>query len=111
MIIAYRGLGLLGIGIPCITSLIAQLILDSIFGEDYYSNHPVVHSFVLVIAAAIIWIVGIRLNSDPNQLSIPTQTGQQPEVRKKHMIFWMPLQYFSIVIVALSIYYVLELSI
>jgi hypothetical protein len=104
MIIVWQGLGFLGFLIPFLMSLAAQLASDSLFEKGYYSAHPLMPAVVLIIASGIVWALGEKLNGGPSQLLVDPKTGQQYEFKKKHTLFWIPLQWSSAVIAAIALY-------
>lgn len=104
MIIVWQGFGFLGILIPFLISLVAQMALDAMFEKGFYSGHPLLPATALVISSAIIWFLGVKLNSSPSQVLVDPKTGQQFEFKKKHTMFWIPLQWFSAVIAAMALY-------
>lgn len=104
MIIVWQGLGFLGLLIPFLMSLAAQMASDSMFEKGYYSAHPLMPAAVLLIASGIVWFLGERLNGGPSQLLVDPKTGQQYEFKKKHTLFWIPLQWSSAVIAAIALY-------
>ncbi|MFL9923062.1 hypothetical protein PQR62_02205 [Herbaspirillum lusitanum] len=103
MIIIWQGFGFLGLLIPFLMSLIAQLATDSIYEKGFYSGHPLISVAVLFISAAVVWLVGVKLNSGPSRLLVDPKTGQQFDFKKKHTMFWIPLQWFSTVVAALAL--------
>jgi outer membrane lipoprotein SlyB len=50
----------------------------------------------LVASAIATWIVGIRLN-DPAQdrVLVDPQTGQRVVLRRRHSLFWIPMQWWA----------------
>ncbi|QJQ00237.1 hypothetical protein [Herbaspirillum rubrisubalbicans] len=104
MIIIWQGLGFLALLIPIGFSLVAQVATDAIFEKGFYTGHSALATVALLISSAVVWVVGIKLNSSPSQLLVDPKTGQQFEFKKKHTIFWIPMQWFSPVIAAIAMY-------
>lgn len=53
-------------------------------------------SLGLFAAAAANWIVGRRLNSRPPRELIDPTTNQRVLLRRRHALFWVPVQYWSV---------------
>ncbi|MBG7619509.1 hypothetical protein I5R65_08525 [Herbaspirillum sp. AP02] len=102
MLIIWQGLGFLAILIPVVISALAQATSDSIFEHGFYTAHPMMQMVALLIAAAAVWVLGARLNNQPGQILVDPKTGQQIEFKKKHTLFWIPMQWFSTVIAAIA---------
>jgi hypothetical protein len=103
MIFIWQGYGFLGLLVPFLMSLITQMTSDSLYEKGFYTSHPIIPAIVLLISSALIWFLGVKLNSEPGKLLIDPKTGQQFEFKKKHTIFWIPMQWFSAVIAAIAL--------
>ncbi|GJE13613.1 MULTISPECIES: hypothetical protein [Methylobacterium] len=53
-------------------------------------------SLGLFAAAAANWIVGRRLNGRPPRELIDPATNQRVLLRRRHALFWVPVQYWSV---------------
>ena len=53
-------------------------------------------SLGLFAAAAANWIVGRRLNGHPPRELIAPATNQRVLLRRRHALFWVPVQYWSV---------------
>ncbi|KAF1042022.1 MAG: hypothetical protein GAK35_02951 [Herbaspirillum frisingense] len=103
MIIIWQGMGFLALVIPLLISLAAQLASDSLFEQGFYSGHPLFIGAALLASAAVVWWVGAKLNGKPGQILVDPKTGEQFEFKKKHTLFWIPMQWFSAAIAALAL--------
>ena len=104
MIIIWQGLGFLAILIPFLISLIAEMVSDAMFGKGFYTGHQLLTAAAVLISSAVVWFLGVKLNSTPGQVLVDPKTGQQFEFKKKHTIFWVPMQWFSTAIAAMALY-------
>jgi hypothetical protein len=104
MLIIWQGFGFLGLLIPILFSAVAQLATDAFFEKGFYTGHPLLATAALLASSAVVWIVGVKFNSGPSQLLVDPKTGQQFEFKKKHTMFWIPMQWFSAVIAAMAMY-------
>lgn len=53
-------------------------------------------SFGLFAAAAVNWLVGWRLNGTPPRELIDPATNERVLLRRRHALFWVPMQYWSV---------------
>ena len=105
--IIWQGAGFGGFLIPAIIVFGGQYGLDAQMGEGYYTSHPWTTALLLVVTAAAVWVFGSALNKEPGRELIDPVTQERVLLKEKHTIFWIPLQYFSIVILAFSAYVLL----
>lgn len=103
MIIIWQGLGFLALLIPFLMSLLAQAASDSFYEKGFYSAHPMLVFSVLLASSAVVWVLGVKLNGKPGQVLVDPRTGEQFEFKKRHTIFWIPMQWFSTVIAAIAL--------
>ena len=93
----------LGVVIPFALALTGNVVFDAIMGKGYYSSHHWVAALLLLFSAGIIWFVGSKLKEGSAREVIDTKTQQVILLKKSHTLFWIPLQYFSLVIVVLAV--------
>lgn len=55
-----------------------------------------------LIAAVVNWLVGTRLNNGPARELVDPRTGQHVILRRRHTLFWIPMQYYSVLMVILG---------
>jgi hypothetical protein len=99
MLFIWSGFGFLtpviGVGVTMVGTMIGALL-----------HVPFNYSFALglLIAAAVNWYVGSKLN-DPNKdgTVIDQKTGRQLVLRRRHKLFFIPMQYFSILAVVAAV--------
>lgn len=56
-----------------------------------------------IAGAAVNWVVGRRLNGQPGREWIDAQTGQHVILRPNHTLFWIPMQYYSVLMLLLGV--------
>ncbi|RZF64933.1 hypothetical protein EWE75_08720 [Sphingomonas populi] len=97
MFIVWSGLGFLSILIVGFVSIVVGVILDLVFGALGYPQLIVLAADIgLLAGAAANWYVGKRLNSVPPRELLDTQTGQRVLLTRRHKLFWIEMQYWSI---------------
>jgi hypothetical protein len=55
-------------------------------------------SIGLFAAAAVNWVVGRRLNGQPPRELLDPKTGERVLLRRRHHLFWIPMQYWSVLV-------------
>lgn len=103
MFLIWQGLGFLGALIPILVLLAGQIGLDALLGDGYYTAHTWAASLCLTISAALVWLLGSKLNNKPPRELIDPKTQQVVLLKKTHALFWIPLQYFSIALLIIAI--------
>lgn len=58
---------------------------------------------VWVVAAGFNWWLGTRLNDRPGRELLDPRTGQTVILRSRHTLFWIPMQYYSVLMVLLGV--------
>ncbi|MCZ7586430.1 MAG: hypothetical protein M5R36_25595 [Deltaproteobacteria bacterium] len=94
MIFVWRKLGFLAVVIPFSLLCIVQIVVDSIFGEGFYSQHDLIGGFLLMISGFIVFFLGRRLN---NPAPPPLGESQATPIRKEpvHTFFWIPMEFWG----------------
>jgi len=99
----WQGAGIGAVLIPAILGFIAQWGVDSYFGHGYAVAHGWQNAIAWSVGAAIVWIGGTQLAKQPGKLLIDPATGGNVELKMKHTLFWIPMQYWAIVWVSASV--------
>ena len=85
---------------------ICLFLLAEVLTHGSSAKHNWAGSLALLLSAAIIWVLGNKLNGAPEKDLIDPQTGQTIRLRRrKHALFFIPMQYIAVfaVIVALVV--------
>ena len=101
--IIWQGLGFLAAVIPFVVLVLTQLGVDAIAGEGYYTVNDWTHLLAVLIAAPMVGGFGYYLNRQPGKVLIDPETNQKVELKRRHTLFWIPMEYWSIVILALGL--------
>ncbi len=104
MILIWQGLGFLAVVIPLCVLIIGQLAADALFGQGYYTAHHSMFATLMVLSAAAIWYLGKALNGRPGRVLVDPKTGQQVELKTKHTLFWIPLQWTALLVAVLGVW-------
>lgn len=92
--IVWQGLGFLAVLIPVIFLVAADLI----FGKGFLDAQTYGNETVALVSAIIVWFVGTKLNNVPGKVLIDPETNQEVILKNKHTIFWVPMQWFSLIL-------------
>src|SRR5687768_8280439 len=87
--IIWTGWGILvpfiGLGIPA--------IFQGLFGQLFGNNTS---SFVgYAVAGAVLWLWGKKLNGDKGRVVIDKKTKEEIILKKRHTLFFIPIQYWA----------------
>lgn len=94
----WRGWGILAALIPIGLLVVIQIIVDAVFGANTYQQYAdVLSPLGLLVGAAILWVLGRRLNGQPGRVMIDQATGQQVEFRRDHSLFFIKMEYWAVV--------------
>lgn len=55
-----------------------------------------------LVAAGLNWLLGTRLNNGPARELVDPRTGQRIILRRRHTLFWIPMQYYSALMLVLG---------
>ncbi|MFZ6657840.1 hypothetical protein [Undibacterium sp. TJN19] len=108
MFIVWQGAGFTAVLVPFLFALGGNYLIDEWMGKGYYSSHSWAPAVSLAISAAVVWFIGYSLKKFPPTEHIDPKTNQIVQVFEKHTIFWIPLQYFALVLAAFSVYILLK---
>ena len=100
--IIWRGLGILVVVAVALTAVLMQLIGNVVLG-DYTRYSDWLFPLGLLIAAAVVWPLGRRLNGQPGRTLVDPQTGQQVTLRREHSLFFIKMEYWSPIIAIIAI--------
>ena len=102
--VVWKGWGILGLLIPFIFSLSVGSAVDALLGANMYKNSEWAMPLVLALSAVAVYFVGNTLNKKPGKIVIDPENNEKIELKKVHSMFWIPLQYWAVIIVAISIW-------
>ena len=97
----WRGWGILAVIIP-----IVLLALGIFIGIEINSDNVVVLFLPLIFlffSAPAVWFLGVKLNNTPPRKLIDPKTNQVVIFKKTHSLFWIPMQYYGLVILGICL--------
>lgn len=85
-------------------SLLMELATESFFRDDgYYQAHALPLTVALLAAAALVWVGGLFLSRRPKRVVIDKETGQEFVLGKPDSLFFIPVRYWALILVAVAI--------
>jgi len=100
--IIWQGLGFLGALIPIGCYVLSALVIRAAAGPDYLALHSWPGALGTLIGAGLVWLLGEKMNGVGRTLVDP-QTGQTVVLKKRHTLFFIPLQMFAIALMFIAI--------
>lgn len=80
------------------------LVLEKLLGVIGHSEWlTTAIGFGILAGAAANWFIGSKLNSKPPRELIDAKTNETVLIYKRHKFFWIPMQYWSFPVVAISL--------
>jgi hypothetical protein len=70
----------------------------------YYAAHGWAHFLSSVIAGAACYALGTFLSRPTNKVIVDKTTGEEQPLRNYHTFFFIPMQWWAFIIVAIGIY-------
>ena len=98
----WQGLGFLAAIIPIICYVLFSKVVTAALGLSYTNSHSWPGALATLIGAGFVWLIGWKA-SGPGRTLVDLKTGQPVVIKKKHTLFWIPMEYFAIVLVVVAI--------
>ena len=98
-----------GLGILVVPIVIVCLVLSMIFtgrfssDPDYFELHGWPMALGFLSAAISCWFLGRRLHASGSQTLIDPQTGAPVILRRRHTLFFIPMQWWGLILVLFSL--------
>jgi hypothetical protein len=102
--VIWKGWGIMALLIPLLCSLLAGTLFDSVYGENVYKNSDLAMPLVLAMSGVFVYIFGYQVNSRPGRILVDPENNEKIELKSTHSMFWIPLQYWSGIIIAVSVW-------
>jgi hypothetical protein len=101
--IIWRGWGFLVAIFTFGSSLAMELITESLVKDhDFYQREAWPFALALVVAGVVTWFVGKKLHAREARAVIDAATGQALTFGTSHTFFFIRMDYWGVVLIALS---------
>ena len=106
VIIFWRGAGILGLVIPVVLYFVVAFISSRVSDRPMEELEKTKNTYVIaeIISAAILWPLGTWLNRKSVDTPFDPETGRPATGGWNHTLFFIPLQYWSIIWVVVAIF-------
>jgi hypothetical protein len=101
--IVWQGWGMLGALIPIVLYLGDRFLFDTVYGRGYSDSHSWVASVSLILGGLIVGVIGMKFKNAPGRELVDPNTGKRVVLRRKHTIFYIPLEIFGGILIAVGI--------
>lgn len=91
-----------GKGFSIILVYILSALIFSVFFPGDSSGYPV--AAAAFFTAAFSWYFGIKWNSEKRKIVIDEESGERYEIKNEHSLFWIKMEYWSIIASLFGIY-------
>ncbi len=98
----WKGLGILVFIITIVIAVAMQLIVDQFFGAGTYKTLLWPIPVAVAISGIIVGWLGYKLNNKPGRILVDPETNETIEFKKEHSLFWIPMQYWGIILLLIS---------
>ncbi len=102
--IVWKGWGLLALLIPLGLSIGTGLCVDSYYGEKFYQNSTWMMPSIFIVSAVVVFWLGRKVNSQPARILIDPETNEEVKLKTIHSMFWIPLQYWSLILIGVAVW-------
>ena len=100
MIVIWQGRGLVALVVPFFMLLGVEILVSLVFGVSFWTqNLGGMLTIVLLASAGIVFGLDRRW-TDPGRVLVDEATGQKVILRRRHTLFFVPLKYWSIILLA-----------
>ena len=102
--IIWKGLGFLVAVITFLVSLGAQLITETMTNdENYYQENSIPLAISILLSGIINGFLGKWINNTKPKILIDKETGEEVILKNNHSFFFIPMEYWSIILVIGSV--------
>jgi len=102
--IVWSGFGflvaLITFGVLFATATVAEKLSGN---PQFYEENSWVISVGMIVSALFTFVLAQLLNKQKPRVVIDKNTGQEIELRRNHSLFWIPVKWWPIILVALSV--------
>lgn len=85
-----------------------EYLVEHYLGAGQYKALAWPIPLAILLGAIPTTIVGVILNNKPARLLVDTETGEKLELKPEHSLFWIPMQYWGLILFGLSVWMYLE---
>jgi hypothetical protein len=92
MIFVWTGWGILVV-LYALVALVVGTVVRNAAGGSLRAGLTI--GLCEVLAAVAVWFTGVLLNGQTDPVLVDANTGKQVRLRRRHTLFWIPMQYWA----------------
>ncbi len=104
MLIVWSGYGFLAFLLPLVTVFATTALANAKGGPLYSTLHHWPAAVGVLLGAVLVYLASLKLTATGRTLVDPA-TGQAVVLRKRHTLFWIPLQFWAIILAVGALIY------
>jgi hypothetical protein len=96
--VIWQGWGILALIIPPVMAELLDLLLYKTLGMNSAPLYGKVNAASIVgvlLGACVLWFGGRWLNNQPVKRLVDPESGETVELKDRHTLFWIPMQYWA----------------
>jgi FtsH-binding integral membrane protein len=103
--IIWSGWGVLVAIIVFVSSLIMEILVESIQGSSsFYQQQNWPMTLALVISGVICWFLGKQLNKPSDRVLLDKETGEEVKLSgARHKLFFIKMEYWGLILIIIGI--------
>jgi hypothetical protein len=105
--IVWQRLGILAFLIPAVLYNVFNYVADALCGASYSRTHHAPAIAALLLSALLVAVFGFWVSGYSSTIVEP-KTGWERICCGRHTLFFMPMQYVSVLLVAIAVYLTLH---
>lgn len=102
--LVWQGWGIMVALIPVVFVLLMELFVNSPLGSTIPDANNWGTPLAFILSAIPIYLLGHKLNSKPGRMVVDQETQEMIELKTNHTFFWVSLESWSFVIIAISVW-------
>ena len=99
--VIWRGWGILAAVIVLLALIAMELVAEAVQGSGAYQEETALWAGLgLLLAGAVIYPLGRRLNGGEGRVMVDKQTGQEVVIKSTHSLFFIRMEYWGLAALA-----------
>ena len=101
MLVVWRGFGWTVPVVVFGALILSQLSVDAVYGDGFYTANTWPKQAAFIVAALFVGFLGFFLNHKKRGVLIDEETGEPVGKAPAHSLFFIPIEYWAIIVLAL----------
>jgi len=100
--LVWKGWGLAIVGFIFLFVLPVEILVENYLGVGQYKALAWPIPLAILLSAIPTTFVGMKLNNKATRVLVDEETGERFEVKPDNSLLWIPMQYWGIILIAIS---------